>query len=133
MKRFFVPAVSALTIALLGACVDEPPKKPRGKPHSPPNTSTTSVDPNAQPDPTAPPPTEGTKPPTDTTHPPSPVPESTQPPVARGEIPYAKPVPGKPGFVFSPYDQFKGYIDVRGFPPGTEVKDPYSQKSFLVP
>jgi len=43
------------------------------------------------------------------------------------------PVPGKPGFVFSPYDQYKGYIDVRGFPPGTEVKDPYSGKSFLVP
>jgi hypothetical protein len=50
-----------------------------------------------------------------------------------GDIPYAKPVPGKPGFVFSPYDQYKGYIDVRGFPPGTEVKDPYSGKSFLVP
>jgi hypothetical protein len=56
-----------------------------------------------------------------------------QPPAKVGEIPYAKPVPGKPGFVFSPYDQYKGYIDVRGFPPGTEVKDPYSQKSFLVP
>jgi hypothetical protein len=54
-------------------------------------------------------------------------------PVKVGEIPYAKPVPGKPGFVFSPYDQYKGYIDVRGFPPGTEVKDPYSGKSFLVP
>ena len=59
-----------------------------------------------------------------------PVPEQ---PVKVGEIPYAKPVPGKPGFVFSPYDQYKGYIDVRGFPPGTEVKDPYSGKSFLVP
>ena len=54
-------------------------------------------------------------------------------PVVQGNIPYAKPVPGKPGFVFSPYDQYKGYIDVRGFPPGTEVKDPYSGKSFLVP
>ena len=63
--------------------------------------------------------------------PPPPVP--AQPPAKVGEIPYAKPVPGKPGFVFSPYDQYKGYIDVRGFPPGTEVKDPYSQKSFLVP
>ncbi len=61
---------------------------------------------------------------------PNPVPN---PPVSQGDIPYAKPVPGKPGFVFSPYDQYKGYIDVRGFPPGTEVKDPYSGKSFLVP
>ena len=71
-----------------------------------------------------------TKPPTDV-KPPSPVPEPG--PVTQGQPPYAKPVPGKPGFVFSPYDQYKGYIDVRGFPPGTEVKDPYSGKSFLVP
>ena len=50
-----------------------------------------------------------------------------------GELPYAKAVPGKPGFVTSPYDPYKGYIDVRGFPPGTEVRDPYSGKTFLVP
>jgi hypothetical protein len=50
-----------------------------------------------------------------------------------GAIPAAKPVPGKPGFIFSPYAPSKGYIDVRGFPPGTEIKDPYSGKSFLVP
>jgi hypothetical protein len=30
--------------------------------------------------------------------------------------PIAKPVPGKPGFVFSPFGNNKGYIDVRGFP-----------------
>jgi hypothetical protein len=50
--------------------------------------------------------------------------------------PYAIPVPGKPGFVFSPFEKkkgYKGYIDVRGFSPGTEVKDPYTGKSFLVP
>jgi len=50
-----------------------------------------------------------------------------------GKTPYAIPVLGKPGFVISPYDKYKGYIDVRGFPPNTEVKDPYSGKSFLVP
>jgi hypothetical protein len=49
-------------------------------------------------------------------------------------VPYAKPVPGKPGFVFSPYeDGYKGLIDVRRIPPETEVKDPYTGKSFLVP
>lgn len=48
-------------------------------------------------------------------------------------IPTAIPVPGKPGFVMSPYDKDKGYIDVRGFPAGTEVKDPYSGQPFLVP
>jgi hypothetical protein len=49
------------------------------------------------------------------------------------DYPYAQPVAGKPGFVTSPYAPYSGYVDVRGFPPGTEVKDPYTQKVFLVP
>jgi hypothetical protein len=42
-------------------------------------------------------------------------------------------VPGKPGYVFSPYDKNGGYVDVTGFAPGSKVKDPYSGKVFLVP
>jgi hypothetical protein len=49
------------------------------------------------------------------------------------DYPYATPVAGKPGFVTSPFAPYSGYVDVRGFPPGTEVKDPYTQKVFLVP
>ena len=49
------------------------------------------------------------------------------------KYPYAIPVKDKPGFVTSPYAPDSGYIDVRGFPKGTEVKDPYTQKIFLVP
>jgi len=49
------------------------------------------------------------------------------------EMPYGTPVPGKPGFVTSPHSPYAGYVDVRGFPPGTEVKCPYSGKIFLVP
>jgi hypothetical protein len=53
--------------------------------------------------------------------------------VAKALIPFGVPVPGKLGFVVSPYQPTAGYIDVRGFPAGTEVKDPYTGKIFLVP
>jgi len=114
--------------------VDEPPRKPKKSGFHPPPTTSTDVASNPPPDDSQSSdsgnkPPESPKPP-ENTKPQQPVPEQ---PVKVGEIPYAKPVPGKPGFVFSPYDQYKGYIDVRGFPPGTEVKDPYSGKSFLVP
>jgi len=46
---------------------------------------------------------------------------------------YATPVPGKNGFVTSPFSPNSGYIDVRGFAPGTPVKDPYTGKVFLTP
>ena len=46
--------------------------------------------------------------------------------------PYGIPVPGRPGLVWSPYTRDK-YVDVEGFPPGTEVTDPYTGKTFLVP
>ena len=49
------------------------------------------------------------------------------------QFPVAKPVPGKPGYVFSPYDPNGGYVDVTGYASGSKVKDPYSQKIFLVP
>lgn len=55
------------------------------------------------------------------------------PVAAPRDLPYGTPVPGKPGFVTSPHSPTAGYVDVRGFPPGSEVKDPYSGKVFLVP
>lgn len=51
---------------------------------------------------------------------------------AKGDYPYGVPVPGKAGFVRSPYSPDK-MTDVRGYAPGTEVKDPYTGKIFLVP
>jgi hypothetical protein len=63
--------------------------------------------------------------------------ETTPPPppavTEQRNIPYGTPVPGKQGFVTSPFAPYAGYVDVRGYPPNTEVKDPYSGKIFLVP
>jgi hypothetical protein len=52
---------------------------------------------------------------------------------SQSQLPTAKPVPGKPGYVFSPFDPGGGYVDVTGYAPGQKVKDPYSGKIFLVP
>jgi len=57
-------------------------------------------------------------------------------PRAKGEkrdVPYAIPVPGKKGLVTSPFAPDAGYVDVSKFPPGTEVKDPFSDKIFRAP
>ena len=51
----------------------------------------------------------------------------------KGDVPYGIPVPGKQGLVTSPFSPDSGYIDVRTFSPGTEVKDPFTGKTFLTP
>jgi hypothetical protein len=51
---------------------------------------------------------------------------------AQSEFPVAKPVPGKPGYVYSPFEPNK-YVDVSGYASGSKVKDPYAQKIFVVP
>jgi hypothetical protein len=65
---------------------------------------------------------------------PAPSPVAEKPPKpAKADYPYGTPVPGKPGFVKSPYAPDQGLVDVRGFQSGTEVKDPFTNKIFLVP
>lgn len=119
------------SIAHPGQHKKEPPAKgPTKKTKSKSNEQSADYPPT--PAPTAPPP----PPPTATA-------SSTQPPVrlasippnknSKRDIPYGIPVPNKPGFVTSPFSPKSGYVDVRGFPSGTEVKDPYSGKVFLTP
>jgi hypothetical protein len=52
---------------------------------------------------------------------------------AAPQFPVAKVVPGKPGLVFNPFDAKGAYIDVSGYASGSKVKDPESQKIFIVP
>lgn len=55
-------------------------------------------------------------------------------PAGTPSYPKGIPVPDKPGFVMSPYTKpGEGYVDVRGYPTGMEVTDPYSGGIFLVP
>jgi len=52
---------------------------------------------------------------------------------ASQEVPYATPVPGKKDLVTSPYAPRAGYVDIHGYPPGQEVRCPYTGKLFRVP
>ncbi len=50
-----------------------------------------------------------------------------------GPLPSGILVADKPGFVKSPYPPGDAVIDVRGFPSGTRVLDPFTGKTFLTP
>jgi hypothetical protein len=52
---------------------------------------------------------------------------------SQSAFPTAKAVPGKPGYVFSPFDADKRYVDVSGYVSGSKVKDPWTDRIFVVP
>ena len=58
---------------------------------------------------------------------------SSQTSASTTQFPVAKPVPDRPGLVFNPFNVDGGYIDVSGYAPGSKVKDPTTQKIFIVP
>ena len=47
-------------------------------------------------------------------------------------FPTARPVPGRPGFVYS-LDPNGGIVDVNGYKSGDKAKDPYTKQIFVVP
>ena len=51
----------------------------------------------------------------------------------QAEFPTAKSVPGKPGYVISPFDSSGRYVDTSGYTSGSKVKDPWTNKIFIVP
>lgn len=103
------------------------------------------VDPNTAatvqpPDPLAPVPNENVttttgagSPPPVTVAPPQVQPSVPVAPVIPVEIPVATRIPGKPGFVKSPFDTNGQPIDVRDFQSGQKAKCPYTGKVFRVP
>ncbi len=65
-----------------------------------------------------------------------PVVQQTPPPApapAPSELPFGVSIPGRPGFVNSPYAAKHQLVDVTGLPTGMEVKCPYTGKLFRVP
>jgi hypothetical protein len=134
----------SLTLALFAvfaftACeVDEPPRQTRRPARFPQQTTTTTTQTTQQQYPPEPQPFPSDVAPVQTTPPvvqdtaaaTAPITTTTAP--TKSDPPYGVPVPGKPGFVTSPFSPDK-LTDVRGYAPGTEVKDPYTGKIFLVP
>lgn len=57
---------------------------------------------------------------------------TTTPTAPAGDVPYARAVPGKPGFVYSPKDP-KKVISVEGLRPGQKARDPETGDIFRVP
>jgi hypothetical protein len=123
-------SILLLTGFLIAGCQEEPPPPSHRFARYPVNQPA-PYPPEQQPfNPNAPSPTT----PAPEVAPPMPTPTPASPTrgAARGDHPYGIPVPGKPHVVESPFSPGK-YVDVEGFPPGTEVKDPYTGKIFLVP
>ena len=108
---------------------------PAPKTTPPPVAKTTpKTEPKKEPAPTVAANTAPTKPAADPTPKlepktePAPAPQAAAP-----KLPFGAPIPGRPGFVNSPFAEKHQLVDVTGLSVGTEVKCPYTGKLFRVP
>ena len=128
--RLLTLALACASLLAVAACNhDDEPNQPVGfhpvQKNRPVAQEPVPADPNDEPEPT-----------------PTPRPRTTQispeaapntAPSGPADYPYGVPVKDKPGYVTSPYAPDSGYVDVHGYATGQEVRDPYTQKIFLVP